>query len=576
MTAAQIIRLGPFSVDFRSGEFRKHGVRIKLQRQPLLVLEALLEKPGEVITREDLRQRLWPKGVFVDYDQGMNKAVNRLREVFGDDAAEPRWIETLPLRGYRLLVKPETGTPNQPLPASLPFRSLAVLPLENLTAGETEEYFSDGMTDVLIGELAQISSLRVISRTSIIGYKRAYTKRIADVARELNVDAIIEGTVTHASGKVRITAQLIDAATDHHLWARKYECALSDILTVQTEVARAIAEQVNAVLRPSEKNRLARRRAVNPEAYQAYLQGQYFLHQNIRGIPRSLEWFQRSIEADGSNPDAFAGLAQALIFAGIYEFQPFAQAYTAAREAAVQALSLDSENAAAHNALADIKKGLEWDLPGAEREHRRALELCPSHLLTRLWLAETLSRMERYLDALEESARALSLDPVSAISHNNRAMLLWRARRWDEAIEQAQVALDLDPSHVNALWWQGLAYSGKGDYPRALACLSKGFEASGAPALLASLGYASGVAEDVDQARSILARLEDMARKRNVSASNFAVVHAGLGDADAVFLWFEKAYAARDGRVHQLGMPIFDRFRDDPRYLDLKVRTGLP
>lgn len=574
MTTVRIVRLGPFSVDFRSGQLHKHGVRIKLQRQPLLVLEALLEKPGEVITRDELRQRLWPNGVFVDYDQGMNKAVNRLREVFGDDATDPRWIETLPLRGYRLLVKPET--PNEPFAARQLFRSLAVLPLENLSAGDTQEYFSDGMTDVLIGELAQISSLRVISRTSIMGYKRAYNKRIADVARELNVDAIIEGTVTHASGKVRITAQLIDAATDHHVWAQKYECALSDVLTVQTEVARAIAQQVNAALRPAEKNRLARTRAVNPEAYQAYLQGQYFLHQNIRGIPRSLEWFQRSIDADRSNPDAFAGLAQALIFAGIYEFQPFAQAYTAARAAAVQALSLDSENAAAHNAMADIKKGLEWDLAGAEREHRRALELNPSHLLTRLWLAETLSRMERYHDSLEESERAVSLDPVSAISHNNRAMLLWRARRWDEAIQQAQVALDLDPSHVNALWWQGLAYAGKGDYPRALASLSKGFEASGAPALLASLGYANGVAGEAELARSILARLEDVARKRNVSASNFAVVHAGLGDADAVFLWFEKAYAARDGRVHQLGTPIFDRFRDDPRYLDLKMRTGLP
>ena len=574
MAEPKVVRLGPFTIDLRSGQFHKHGVRVRLQRQPLLVLEMLLEKPGQIVTRDELRYRLWPKGVFVDYDQGLNKAVNRLREVFGDNATEPRWIETLPLRGYRLLVTPESL--QEPATEAQSFRSLAVLPLENLSAGETQEYFSDGMTDVLIGELAQISSLRIISRTSIMPYKRAHDKRIADIARELNVEAIIEGTVTHASGKVRITAQLIDAATDHHMWAQKYECALSDVLMVQSEVARAIAQQVNATLRPAEKYRLARTRAVNPEAYHAYLQGQYFLHQNIRGIARSLEWFRRSIDADGSNPDAFAGLAQALIFAGIYEFQPFAQAYTAARAAAVRALSLDSENAAAHNAMADIKKGFEWDLAGAEREHRMALDLCPSHLLTRLWLAETLSRMERYHEALEESARAVTLDPVSAISHNNRAMLLWRARRWDEAIEQAQVALDLDPSHVNALWWQGLAYADKGDYPRARACLSKGFEASGAPALLASLGYVNGVAGDAAQARNILVRLEDLAQKGNVSASNFAVVHAGLGDADSVFHWLEKAYTSRDGRVHQLATPIFDRFRDDPRHMDLKIRTGLP
>lgn len=459
-------------------------------------------------------------------------------------------------------------------PAKL--QSIAVLPLENLSGDPAQEFFSDGMTDELISELAHVSALHVISRTSVMRYKGGARKGLPEIARELNVDAIVEGSVTKIGGKVRITAQLIRARDDRHIWSQKYERNLTDILTLQGEVARAIASQIRVSLKPEESNRLTQSKTVNPDAYQAFLQGNFFLRQNIRGIDRSIEWFRRAIELDPTYADAHAGLGQALVYAGIYEFRPPAQAYTEARTAAERALKLDGSNAGAHNVLADVKKSLEWDLAGAEQEQRRAIELSPSDLLTRLWLADTLSRLERHDEALAESARAITLDPVSALSHNSRSMLFLRARRYDESLDEARIALELDPSHVNALWWQGLAYAEKRDFPRSLASLQKGFDMSKAPMFLGSLGYAYARAGDREKAKSAIRELEALAKTpRYVSAMDTAIVYAGLGDADATFEWLKKAYEARDGRVQQLVWPIFDQFRRDSRYVELKSRIGL-
>jgi serine/threonine protein kinase len=455
-------------------------------------------------------------------------------------------------------------------------RSIAVLPLENLSGDPAQEFFSDGMTDALIGELAHLSSLRVISRTSVMRYKAAGRKLLPEIGRELQVDAIVEGAVTRAAGKVRISAKLIRVRDDRHLWSQAYERNLTDVLTLQAEVARAIASEIRVSLGPEDEQRLTRAKRVNPEAYQALLQGNYFLHQNIRGVERSIELFRRAIALDPSSADSHAGLAHALVYAGIYEFRPPAEAYLEARASAQTALQLDAANAGAHNVLADVKKSFEWDLVGAQQEHRLALQLNPSHLLTRLWLAETLSRLERHDEALSESAQAIGLDPVSALSHNSRSMLLLRARRYDEAIDEARIALELDPSHVNALWWQGLAYSEKRDFPRAVVALQKGFEASKSPALLGSLGYAFARAGEREKAIGVIRDLQaHAAGKRYVSPVNLAIVYAGFDDADASFRWLNKAYEARDGRVHQLVWPQFDRFRQDSRYLELKSRIGL-
>ena len=614
------LRFGIFELDPASGELRRQGVRVRLPEQPLQILLALLERPGHVLTREELQDRLWPAGSNVDFDRGLNKAVNRVREALGDDADNPRFIETLPQRGYRFIgpvgplvvasaepllpphpppaAKPPTWSRKQwlaavgfgaaAIPAVLagrrwlaspdagPIASIAVLPLENLSGDAEQEYFSDGMTDELIGEIARIGSLRVISRTSIMQYKKGQRKSLPAIARELGVDAIVEGTVVRAQGKVRITAQLIRARDDRHLWSGKYERELTDVLAMQAEVARAIVIQIRATLIPLSPAAAAyRTRQVSPAALEALLRGDYFLHRGIRTVTKSMEAFNRAIEIDPNLAEAYAGLGQALCYAGIFGFRPSAEAFPEARRNARKAFDLDESNPAAHNVLAEVLKGHDWNMPAAEAEYRRALELNPSHLLTRLWYAEYFSRLGRNEEALAESARALALDPVSPLSHNNRAMILWAAHRFDDAVREARRALELDPNFVNAYWWMGAAQAHQGDLPKAIESFARGLAMSDGTVFRGLLGHAYGLAGQKAKALELLAEIEKIAKNRYVSPVDLAVIHAGLGEADSTFQWMETAFRTRATRVHELRRPYFDKFKSDPRYTDLLRRTGL-
>jgi TolB-like protein/DNA-binding winged helix-turn-helix (wHTH) protein len=609
---ARRLRFGIFEADLSSGELRRQGVRIKLQDQPFQVLVALLERPGELVTRQELQKRLWPD-VAVDLDRGLNKAINRLREVLGDDAENPRFVETVPQRGYRFLA-PVGMASSAPSPAysqgrlsprlmprrgslaliggliaipvafvgfhrlALPRRrieSIAVLPLENLSGDPAQEYLSDGMTDQLIGEIAQIASLRVISRTSVMRYKIGARQSLPDIARELNVDAIVEGTVSQSGSKLRISANLILAHDDRHLWSAEYERDLTDILALQRSVARDVAREIRIKLTPQEQTLLARTRQVSPEAHQAFLKGNFFLHRGIQNLAKSTDCFREAIGLDPSHAEAHAGLAQALIYAAIFGLRPPAEAFSEARIMALRALELDESNASAHNVLADIKKGFDWDLEGAVTEYRRALQLSPSHLLARLWFAECLTRMGRYDDALAESDRALELDPVSPMSLSNRAMLLFRARRFEEAIRFSRQALELDPQFLNALWWQGLSYAGIRDFSRSIGCLTKAAGMDDGPVFRALLGHVFGLAGEKTKALRMLEELTALSSQRYVSPMDFAVVYAGIDDADSTFHWLERAYQTRASRIHELSWMYFDAFRSDPRYSDLMKRIGL-
>ncbi len=451
-----------------------------------------------------------------------------------------------------------------------------MLPLENLSGNTAQDYFSDGMTDELIGEIARIGSLRVISRTSSMRYKGGARKLLPQIARELNVDAILEGTVVQSGQRVRITVRLIRAQDDRHVFSEQYEGDLTDILALQGDVARAIARQVEIKLTPGEQTSLTRTGPVKPEAYEAYLKGEFFLQKSLPGILKSIEFFKQAIELDPRFAGAHSGLAEALCYAGIFQFRPSAETYPEVRVAALKALELDPSSAGAHNALADVKQGYDWNLPAAEAEFKRALQLNPSHLQTRLWYAEHLTRARRYGDAIAESGRAVALDPVSPHSLSNRAMIFFRARRFDEAIRAGQQALDLDPHFVNALWWQGLAYAGKGDYPKSIACLTKGRGMNDGPVFRALLGHVYGRAGDRAQAGTMLEELTMLSQQRYVSPANFAVIYAGLGDADSTFRWLEKAYQTRACQVLELASMMFDSVRSDPRYSDLMKRVGLP
>ena len=430
-----IVRFGTYEVSLQSGEVRKAGVRIKVQQQPMRLLEILLERPGQVVTREELRSQIWPNEDFGDFDQAVNIAIAKLRSALGDSAENPRYIETLPKRGYRFIAdvsvvdpaartkKSESATGDLPgaepgpkfqgagltvapkhplwptrwvivalvLVLSLPIvavwlfrssgrgptgiRSLAVLPLENLSGDASQNYFADGMTDELITDLAQISALRVISRTSVMVYKGA-RKPLPQIARELNVDAVVEGTVLRSGDQVRITAQLIEASSDKHLWSQSYEGELRDTLALQNRVARAIADQIRINLTPQEQAALKHVKVVNPEAYQSYLKGRYFWNKRTAdGLKVALAYFNQSIDEDPKYAQAYSGLADTYALLGDWQYAAMTpkEALPKAKAAATKALELDSALGEAHNSLAFVLDGFYWDLDAGGKEFRRAI-----------------------------------------------------------------------------------------------------------------------------------------------------------------------------------------------------------
>ena len=435
--ARRRFRFGVFELDLRAGELRKHGVRIRLQEQPFLVLAMLLEHPGEVVTREELQKKLWPADIFVDFDHGLNKAINKVRDALGDSAENPRFVETVARRGYRFMSEvkvvevplvrtPELERPIYPTAADrkrpvaaderaagkqlLPslawkisalvlillvvalatwklypwnrpppvIRSLAVLPLENLSGDASQDYFSDGMTDELITELGQIGDLRVISRTSAMTYKDTH-KTLPQIAKELNVDAVVEGAVLRSGGRVRITAQLIMADTDKQLWAESYEGDLRDALTLQAQVARAITNQIQVNLNPQEQVAL-KVKVVNPEAYESYLEGRYFWNKRTAdGLKAALAYFNQAIDEDPNYAEAYSGLADTYALLGDWQYAVMTtkEALPKAKAAANKALELDNTLGEAHNSLAFCLDGFDWDFDLAGREFRRAIALEP-------------------------------------------------------------------------------------------------------------------------------------------------------------------------------------------------------
>jgi TolB-like protein len=337
-SSPDLVRFAGFELDPQAGELRKNdGTRIRLQEQPLQILRILLEQPGRIIAREELRQKIWPSDTFVDFDHGINNAIKRLREALGDTADTPLYIETLPRRGYRFIGKAEVSV----APAPRRIQSLAVLPLENLSGDPEQEYFADGMTEALITSLAKISALQVVSRTSAMQYKGVH-RQLREIARELQVDSVVEGTVMRSGPRVRISAQLINAHTDAHLWAETYDRDLRDVLELQSEVARAIAREVQVKVRPQEQSQLARIRPVDPEAYEAYLKGRYHWNRRSRdGLGKATQHFQEAIASDATYAAAYAGLADCISILGWWGFVSPEQGCGKGKALAMKALELD-------------------------------------------------------------------------------------------------------------------------------------------------------------------------------------------------------------------------------------------
>ena len=628
------LRFGVFEVDLRAGELRKHGVRLRLQEQPFQVLAMLLERPGETVTREELRNRLWTAETFVDFDHGVNKAVNRIRVALGDSATSPRFVETVARRGYRFIadVRIVEGTPtdrpeaptaelvpveDQPFaavaaPSSsdslrrwLPWmisgvalalasavlvvwtlqsragrpeliRSLAVLPLENLSGDVAQEYFADGMTDELIATLGQIGALRVISRTSVMPYKRV-RKPLPQIARELNVDAVVEGTVLRSGGQVRITAELIEAPADKHLWSETYDGDLRDTLTLQNKVARAIAEQIRINLSPQEQAALKHGNVVDPQAYEAYLKGRYFWNKRTgNDFEKAVEYFGQAIERDPNYAQAYSGLADTYALLGDWEYGVLAprEAFPRAKAAAIKALQLDDTLGEAHTSLAFCLDGFDWDLQSADREFRRGIELNPGYATAHHWYAWHLSLLGRNNEAIAELRRAQTLDPLSLIIKADLAELLLIAHFTEESIRQSRKTIEMDVNFPLAHNQLALAYLQSQRYGEAISELQKAVQLSaGSPTCTANLARAYAVSGRRAEAVQLL---DDLKKPRGSysNAAEIAVVYAALGDKDQAMTWLDKGYEERFNPGVLL-RPGFDPLRSDPRFQGLERRVGL-
>src|SRR6201993_1372608 len=626
---------GTFELDLRAGELRKHGLRIRLQEQPFLVLATLLEHPGEVVTREEIEKKLWPADTFVDFDHGLNKTINKIREALGDSAESPRFVETVARRGYRFLAevkaadtvpvhRPESTTQphpgaeapehaglagklatHKPVPAPLAWkislfvvllvmvslatwklyswkhpspiiRSLAVLPLESLSSDPSQDYFADGMTDELISDLGQISALRVISRTSVMGYKRA-RKPLPQIARELDVDAVVEGTVLRSGDQVRITAQLIEASSDKHLWSQSYEGQLRDTLALQNQVAQAIADQIRINLNSQERAALKNAQVVNPEAYESYLKGRYFWNKRTAdGLKVALAYFNQAIEEDPKYAQAYSGLADTYVLLGDWEYGVLTpnEAFPKAKAAAIKALELDNTLSDAHTSLASLGM-FDWDCRSAGEEFRRAIELNPGYATAHQWYAWHLNLLGRKSEAITEMRKAESLDPLSLIVSADLADVLFVARLYDESILQSRKTLDMDPNFAVAHFELGQAYVQKRRYREAIAELQRANELSGGSTTCTSnLAYAYAESGQRDEAVKILNH--STGRSNGFSdASEIALIYTGLGDNDQAMAWLDKAYSERFNPSILL-RPGFDSLRSDSRFQDLVHRVGLP
>ena len=624
----QVVRFGDFEANLRSSELRRHGLKVKLGAQSFQVLGLLLENPGEVVTREELRQKLWTEDTFVDFEAGLNSAIRRLRDALGDSADQPRFIETLPRRGYRFIAplernggSGEVSTDSAsalaaPVPAAFwagrrkallvaggfaglvavllganlggwrdrllggppRIQSLAVLPLENLTGDPGQEYFVDGMTEALITNLAQIRALRVISRTSAMRYKGT-NKSLPEIAQELNVDAVVEGTVARSGDRVRVTAQLIHARTDRHLWADEYERDLRDVLSLQSEVARAVAGHIQVALTPQEEARLARARPVNPAAYRAWLYARFHSAKRTReGMRKAIEYCQQAIQEDPNYALAYTGLAEAFDLQGSLEFVPPHQAFPRAKEAAQKALALDKESAEAYTILGSIAEVYEWNFPEAERFYQRALELNPGYATAHHWYARFLGAAGRHEEALAEMKRAQELDPLSLIINNTIGLIYFWERRYDQAIEHYRRTLELDPSFVLAHSSLGSAYEQKGMHQEAVEEYLRAMALSGEkPEWIAELEKAYAVSGFPGYLQKRLEQLKELARREYIPPFAFAAGYARLGDKEEALAWLERAYAERSRYMVLLKVtPALDPLRADPRFQELVRRMNFP
>jgi TolB-like protein/DNA-binding winged helix-turn-helix (wHTH) protein/Tfp pilus assembly protein PilF len=624
---ATVYRFGPYELRTRTLELYKHGTRLKLRPQPFHILKALLERQEEVVTREELRDLLWSTETFVDFEHGLNTSIKELRGLLSDSASEPRYIETLPRRGYRFIARVEevqappttaassnktgeavtvatrtksrarlvlilcsccaiglaawVGWKHFHARSAAPLiRSLAVLPLENLSGDTSQEYFADGMTEELITELSRIHALKVISRTSVMGYKGT-KKHLPQIARELGVDGIVEGSVNREGDQVRITVQLLDGPNDRHLWSEGYQRELRGILTLQREMAQAIAQQIRIQLTPHQQARLSSARAVNPEAYEAYLRGRFSITTEFttqKELKTAQRYFEESIQKDPGFALSYVRLADCYVYLGFLRQLSPEDAYRPAREALRKALELDDSIGEAHATLALLSWRHEWNWAATEREFNYALALVPNYGWAHANRSNYLSWRGQRVEALAEVARSRELEPGYSFSVTESAAF-FQFRDYGGLVEASRRGVVSDPNEWLEHYFLGVGYEGTGKRLEAIPEYLKAVAMShGDQDPTASLAHAYAVIGRRAEAEKILRDLERKSKSGYVSPYMIATIYAGLGDKDRAFEFLEKAYQERCWDIAWALKPDLriDNLRSDPRFQALLRRVGFP
>ena len=639
-SSSRRVSTGLFEIDLGSGEVHKSGRKVPLQEQPFRVLAILLERPGDLIAREELQARLWPADTFVGFDEGINTAIRKLRVAFGDSADNPRFIETIPRRGYRFMAPVhEAVAEPAPLPQSVavgvataelpqersrrvrwpvlalsavvlltvlaitylrrphsPKRSsaqkramLAVLPFQNMSNDPSQEYFSDGLTEETITDLGQLSpeQLGVIARTSAMAYKHT-NKTVSQIGRELGVDYILEGSVRREGGEARVSAQLIRVSDQTHLWAQNYERELHDLLLIENELGKAIARQVQINLSPEQEIDLSKMRTVNPEAYDLYLKGRFYWNQrNPAAIKESIGYLQQATAKDPNFALAYVGLADAYNIGNILGVYSAKESLPHAKTAATKALALDPSLAEAHAALGMVKSHYDFDFPGARTEFLKAIELNPNSAYTHLFYSNCyLAPMGRISEAIAENQRALQLDPLSLPINNFMGVTYMFAGDYEKAYQQFQHTIAMDPTFPLAHQYFYFLLAAMGKYEEGIKENEKSELLSGVSSEDATVeanamlqAFKTGGERGLWQ-KNLEQALQALNKPSGelVDPGGVAAAYALAGDKDNAFKWLDKAYQERDGATITVLKcePGFKNLRGDPRFADLLRRMGLP
>jgi TolB-like protein/tetratricopeptide (TPR) repeat protein len=568
---------GVFELDLRAGELRKRGRRVRLQEQSFQVLIMLLERANQVVTREEIRQKLWPTDTFVDFDHGINKAINKLREALSDSPRNPIFVETIARRGYRFVA-----------PVSEVIRAarssgrimLAVLPLEDSSGGSGEEYFAEGLTEEMITQLGRLHArgLGVIARTSSMRYKQSGSD-IVQIGNELDVDYVLQGSVRRARDRIRITLQLVQVSNQTHLWAESYERGLADVFAIQHEVAESVARSLALELLPASERGLGGASITNPAAVEAYLRGRYHWHRlSEDGLRKSVAYFQLAIEKDPQFALAYSALAEVHILVAFIGLLPASEVIPLARQATSKALAIDEDLSEAHATLASISKNYDWDWAAAEREYKHSIEHNPNNALAHWGYADLLSALGRAGEAMDQLHRAKELDPFSLVISVQICWTLYMAGDYARSKEQSLKTIELAAEFAAAHHNLGLALEQLDKPQEAILSFEMARDRSEGNSIgIAGLGHAYALGDRRDKAIEILESLNQTSALRYVSPYAFAITYAGLGDKDLAIAWLEKAFAAHDIWLVWLNRdPRFAFLRSDPRFQKLLAGMNFP